>query len=93
MTKKQKSMIDSYKWAVNKGLNNIWKAYGRPSEKKVRAFNNCEADKKMYGGYDAFITGASSHFFSYAFKYRDEKGTERMRYHTYANVYDFAIDE
>ena len=91
MTKKNESLLDSYNYAVRRGIDSLYKAYSRPSENKVRAFRDCEADRATYKEYGAVITGASSHFFSYAFKYMNGD-KEHLRYHTYANVYDFEIE-
>ena len=92
MTKKNASLLASYEYAVKRGTDSLYRAYSRPSENKVRAFRDCEADRATYKGYGGVITGASSHFFSYAFKYKADDGKEHLRYHTYANIYDFSIE-
>ena len=91
MTKKNASLLASYEYAVKRGADSLYKAYSRPSENKMRAFRDCEADRVAHSGYGAVITGASFHFFSYAFKYKADDG-EHLRYHTYANVFDFVIE-
>lgn len=91
MTKKNASLLASYEYAVKRGTDSLYKAYSRPSENKMRAFRDCEADRITHKGYGAVIAGASSHFFSYAFKYMSGD-KEHLRYHTYANVYDFEIE-
>lgn len=88
MTKKQESMKWSYD---NAKATNIWEAYCRPSEAKRSAYFDCLQDMEKHSGYGQRITGASSHFFSFAFRYDDEAG-KHLRYHTHANVYDFIID-
>lgn len=88
MTKKQESMKWSYDNAKAKTL---WEAYERPSSAKVRAYDSCLADVSAHNGYGQRITGASSHFFSFAFLYDDQAG-KHLRYHTHANVYDFIIE-
>lgn len=88
MNKKQIGMVWSYEHAK---AETLYQAYGRPSYNKVRAFRDCEAAKAAHNGYGARIPSASCHFFTYAFKYRDAEGRERMQYHTHANVYDFAL--
>ena len=88
MTKKQ----EGFKWQYDKAAGrDIFEVYGRPSYNKVRAFRNCKATQEYYNGYDARIPSASCHFFTFAFKYRDDAGTERMYYDTGRNVYDFAL--
>lgn len=91
MTKKNASLLASYEYAVKRGTDSLYKAYSRPSENKMRAFRDCEADRVAHSGYGEVIAGASSHFFSYAFKYMSGD-KEHLRYHTYANVYDFEIE-
>lgn len=91
MTKKNANLLDAYNYAVRRGIDTLYKAYSRPSENKVRAFRDCEADRITHKGYGAVIAGASSHFFSYAFKHKADDG-EHLRYHTYANVFDFVIE-
>lgn len=90
MTKKEKGMLWSYE---HSNMSDIYEAYRRPSESKVSAFWDCVRDKLDHDGYDGRITGAGCQFFSYAFRYIGKTGEERLRYHTYANVYDFEITE
>lgn len=88
MTQKNMNMLWNYEHAE---ARSIYEAYRQPSYNKVRAFRDCEAAKASKNGYDARIPSASCHFFTYAFRYRDAEGKERMQYHTHANVYDFAL--
>lgn len=88
MTKKQESMKRAYEHAKARYL---WEAYERPSYAKVRAYNDCLADMRAHSGYGQRITGASSHFFSFAFRYDDEAGMH-LRYHTHKNVFDFIVE-
>lgn len=90
MTKKNQGLLWSYEHAT---ARTIWEAYARPSSRKVDAYTrDCLGQLRDLDGYDGRITGASSHFFSYAFRYMKD-GVERLRYITYANNYDFAIEE
>ena len=89
MTKKNSGMLWSY---YHSHIFDIYEAYENPSRNKVSAFDDCVADEIAHHGYDGRITGASCHFFSYAFRYVGKNGEERLRYHTYANVYDFEIE-
>lgn len=89
MTKKNQGMLWSYEHAT---ARTIWEAYSRPSYAKVKAYtNDCLKQMQELNGYDGRITGASSHFFSYAFRYLKD-GAEHLRYITYANNYDFVIE-
>ena len=70
MTKKQKAMYDSYKYACNKGRKTeLWEVYGKYSHAKQRAMDYCKELQYRLNGYEATITGAATYFFSYAFKY------------------------
>ena len=88
MTKKEKGMLWSYN---HSDIYSIFDAYKNPSQNKIRAYNFCINDEIAHNGYNGKITGAGCQFFSYAFKYIGKNGEERLRYHTYANVYDFEI--
>ena len=79
------------KWAYGHATaKTLWEAYERPSYAKVRAYNDCLADMRAHSGYGQRITGASSHFFSFAFLYDAEDG-KHLRYHTHKNVFDFIV--
>ena len=88
MTKKQAEMKRAYDQAKAMCL---WDAYERPSRAKVRAYDSCLADVSAHNGYGQRITGASSHFFSFAFLYDDQAG-KHLRYHTHKNVFDFIVE-
>lgn len=88
MTKKQESMKWSYD---NAKATNIWEAYCRPSEAKRSAYFDCLQDMEKHSGYGQRITGASSHFFSFAFLYDAEDG-KHLRFHTHKNVFDFIVE-
>ena len=76
------------------GCDDIWKAYNRPSEKKVRAYQHCLKSQALMDGYDGRITGAGSYHFSFAFRYMNkEDGKEHLFYITHANQYDFIYKE
>lgn len=90
MTKKNQGFLWSYEHAT---ARTIWEAYTTPSYKKVKAYtDDCLQQLKELDGYDGRITGASSHFFSYAFRYMKD-GVERLRYITHSNNYDFALEK
>lgn len=87
MTKKEQNMLWSYEHAK---CENIMQAYNRPSRRKIEAFDDCRRKENELNGYGGRITGASSHFFSYAFKY-EKNGKKFLYYITYANDYSFEI--
>lgn len=87
MTKKNEGLYDNY---CRADARTIWDAYDRPSRNKERAYEWCLGDAREHGGYDIRIPSHSCHFFTFAYRYMKD-GAERMRYHTHANVYDFAL--
>ena len=95
MTKKQKQMVNSYAWAIKNGAKTeLYQVYNSYSNRKQEAMNYCKELQSRLGGYGATIVGASSHFFSYAFKYFDaDLKKECMCYCTHANDYKFVIEE
>lgn len=89
MTKKEQG----FKWQYDRAsARDIYEAYARPSYRKVNAFRHCIEAAYLLNGYDCRIPSANCNFFTFAFRYKDAEGKERMQYHTYANTYDFAID-
>ena len=86
---------DNMRWAYDHSTcDNIWRAYGRPSEAKVRAYQHCLESQALMDGYDGRITGAGSYHFSFAFRYMNkEDGKEHLFYITRANQYDFIYKE
>ena len=68
MTKKQKQMLDTYQRAT---METLYQAYNTVSSAKVQAYEYCLELQFRLGGYAGRIAGASSHFFSYAFRYYD----------------------
>lgn len=66
-TVKQKDLNDYYQRWLNSTENTIYKAYGRPSKYKVRAFERCEDIRDEYNGYSLRITGHNSSQFTAAF--------------------------
>lgn len=49
--------------------DNIWAAYGKPSSKKIQAWEDCKKLCKEYDGKNLRITGANNFSFSAAFHY------------------------
>ena len=88
MTKKEQGFKQNYDRATAREL---WQVYDSFSRKKARALDHCREAQYMLNGYDGRICSACCNFFTYAFRYRDAEGKERLQYHTHANVYDFAL--
>lgn len=88
MTKAQKQLYNAWRRARHE---TIWDAYARPSFAKEEAYEYCLKDMREHNGFSGRITSANSFHFSFAYIYDTEKD-KRLRYHTAANVYDFAID-
>ena len=66
-TAKQKDLNSYYQRWLNSTENTIYKAYGRPSIYKVRAFERCEDIMHELDGYSLRIVGHNSSVFSAAF--------------------------
>lgn len=66
-TAKQKDLNDYYQRWIDSTENTIYKAYGRPSVYKVRAFERCEDIMREFDGYSLRIVGHNSSQFSAAF--------------------------
>ena len=81
-TQKGERMLDRY---IASDCNSIFKAYGRPSGRKVEAFNEIAKEKVDVGGTGLFITGAVSDIFSCAYQVEDKDGKNYLIYHTPSN--------
>lgn len=66
-TAKQKDLNDYYQRWLNSTENTIYKAYGRPSVYKVRAFERCEDIRDEYNGYSLRVVGHNCSTFTAAF--------------------------
>lgn len=66
-TAKDKDLNDYYQRWLNSTENTIYKAYGRPSVYKVRAFERCEDIMHEFDGYSLRIVGHNCSQFSAAF--------------------------
>ena len=87
-TAKQKDLNDYYQRWLNSTENTIYKAYGRPSVYKVRAFERCEDIMQEFDGYSLRIVGHNSSQFSAAFT------TDTDFYViTKDNIYRMALEE
>lgn len=87
-TAKQKDLNSYYQRWLNSTENTIYKAYGRPSVYKVRAFERCEDIMHEFDGYSLRIVGHNSSQFSAAFT------TDTDFYViTKDNIYRMALEE
>lgn len=87
-TAKDKDLNDYYQRWLNSTENTIWKAYGRPSQYKVAAFERCEDIRDEFDGYSMRIVGHNSNAFSAAFT------TDTDFYViTQANIYRMPLSE
>lgn len=92
MNKKQAEIISNYNYYANtKGYRTIFDAYSKPSSAKINAYYSIKAECDNVNGYGYTVLGASSHFFSCAYKFDDESGITHLIYHTHANRYDIAM--
>lgn len=87
-TAKQKDLNDYYQRWLNSTENTIWKAYGRPSVYKVRAFERCEDIMHEFDGYSLRVVGHNSSQFSAAFTTDDT-----FYVITKANIYRMPLSE
>lgn len=74
----------------NAKYDDIYKAYKKPSCRKVSAFNEIKKEMVNVKGYDMRITGAGSDVFSCAYKVKDGSDVVWLIYHTPSNR--FAIE-
>ena len=67
-TKKGQQIISAW---LNSTKDDIFKAYGKPSSFKVKAFNDIKKEMKEADGSSLKMTGAGSDYFSCAYKVWD----------------------
>ena len=87
-TQKAERVIHMYEY-TRKG-DSIYKAYCRPSQRKVDAFNEILKEMQSVGGSNMRITGAGSDVFSCAYQVKDGSDITYLIYHTPDNR--FAIE-
>lgn len=95
MTKKQQAMVNSYKYSLERygQRTELWQVYGKFSQRKQNALDDCKSLQNRLDGYNGTIVSHSDHFFTYAFKYADyNTGKTCLCYCTHANDYKFPID-
>lgn len=94
MTKKEQVLLENYKHSIQRyGLRDLMDAYATCSDAKKRAWKEIEEECSRLNGEGLTIVSKCINNFSCAYTYRGERGEERLRYETYMNSYDFAIDE
>ena len=71
----------------NAKYDSIYKAYKKPSCRKVDAFHEILKEMSNVKGYDMRITGAGCDVFSCAYRVKDGSGVEYIIYHTPTNRY------
>lgn len=78
---------DTIRRYENAKYDSIYKAYKKPSNKKVEAFQEILKEMSNVKGYDMRITGAGCDVFSCAYRVKDGSGVEYIIYHTPTNRY------
>lgn len=90
-TKQAKRIIRMYE-NTTKG-DSIFKAYGRPSQKKIFAFNEIVKEMSDVKGWGMRITGAGSDIFSCAYKCKDGSDYTYLVYHTPSNRFVILLED
>lgn len=93
MTKKQERLLNQYQQSINfYGFRtSLLEVYSSFSLEKANALRNCIQRRLEVDGYGATIVSASSHFFTYAYKFIQD-GKEWLCFETHANTYKFCIE-
>lgn len=89
-TQKGRNLIRAFR-NTTKG-DSIFKAYAKPSQKKIEAFFEIKKEMQDVDGYGLRITGAGSDFFSCAYKLVDPEGKTYLIYHTHVNRFAILLD-
>lgn len=94
LNKKERELLNNYKYARETGVLNIYDAYANPSQKKRDIYRKLEEWRDDENGFDRAIPTHNSRIFTYAFKRGDGRyGEVELVYVTPTNVYTFPIDE
>ena len=94
MTKKEVALYENYKSCIERyGLRDLMDVYSTCSVAKRKAWEEIKEDCARLNGEGLTIVSKCINNFSCAYTYRGERGEERLRYETYMNSYDFAIEE
>lgn len=89
LNQKQAEMFRKY---CNSSATSLRDVYDTWSDKKEEAFKACLSDMNRNGGQDMRITGASSNFFSCAYRIIRDDGAYLV-YHTRCNRFEFKYME
>ena len=65
-------------WVEGEKLSDVYK---KPSDNKIRAFNECKRECEKLNGFNFAIVGHSSHIFSVRFDFEHPETRERMIAH------------
>ena len=90
-TQKAPRVIRMYE--LTKKGDSIYKAYGRPSQAKVDAFNKILKEMQEVHGWGMRITGAGSDVFSCAYKVKDGSDYTYLVYHTPVNRFVIPLED
>lgn len=71
-TKLADRIISKYRYALTKQWDSIYKAYEKPSKKKIEAWETCKAICREYDGDNLMVAGAGSYNFSAVFTFVDK---------------------
>lgn len=82
--KKAQGVIRRYE---HSSADDIYKAYGRPSDRKVSSFYLIKGEMATVKGFDIRIIGAGSDVYSCAYQVKDGSGVTYLVYHTPDNRY------
>lgn len=89
LNQKQADMFCKYCNSNATSLHDVYKTW---SAEKEEAFKACLSDMKRNDGQDMRITGASSNFFSCAYRIIRDDGAYLV-YHTHCNRFEFKYME
>ncbi|MBQ0112276.1 MAG: hypothetical protein KBT03_04015, partial [Bacteroidales bacterium] len=75
LCKNKKFMQSNYRSYLKSDDENIFQAYGKPSQEKIKAYSYCEQICKEYDGKNIKVVGASTYIFTVGFEitYNDEQ--------------------
>ena len=82
MTQREKRAEQAYEQYKNSDLSNLYKAYGRPSQKKLEAWNDCSKLLREYEGSDLRVITYNTFVFTAGFTFVGEDNIRRFIYIT-----------
>lgn len=93
MTKKEQALLENYKDSIKRyGLRDLMDAYATCSDAKKRAWKEIKEECAQRNGEGITIVSKCTSNFSCGYIYKGGNGEKRLRYETYMNSYDFAIE-